>query len=156
MKRKVMTIVAIISSLILFQSCEDDDFEGGGNEEKISSYNEMESHKTGENCMECHKSGGNGEGWFNIAGTVYDALQTSPFPNTTVKLYSGPNATGNLVAVIEVDGLGNFYTTNNIDFGNGLFVSVIGNQTTENMVSSISSGKCNSCHGVNTDRIWTK
>jgi hypothetical protein len=54
-----------------------------------------------------------------------------------------------------VDAFGNFYTTENIDFGNGLYASVEGNSSTKNMVSSITTGQCNSCHGISTDKIWT-
>lgn len=144
----------MISTLLLFESCEKEEDEG--NEEMISSYNETESHNMGQDCMICHKQGGDGEGWFVVAGTVYDSLKTSTYPNSTVKLFSGPNGTGNLVATIEVDGLGNFYSTNNIDFSSGLFTSVSGNTATEHMNSSITTGNCNSCHGESVDRIWAK
>ena len=106
--------------------------------------------------MNCHVQGGDGEGWFVLAGTVYDSLKTSTLPNSTVKLYSGPNGTGNLVATIEVDGLGNFYTTNSINFGSGLYTSATGNTTTKHMNTAITTGNCNSCHGGSVDRIWTK
>lgn len=154
MKIKITAwLTVIMSVLILLQSCESDEIEG--NEEMISSYNETESHKMGQNCMSCHKSGGEGEGWFNLAGTVYDSQKSSTYPNATVRLYSQPNGAGSLITTIEVDGLGNFYTTANIDFENGLYVSVSGDKATEHMLSPILSGQCNSCHGTSTDRIWT-
>lgn len=151
MNTKILFIViaTIISGLIL-QSCHKN-----ANETKISIYNENESHKTGKNCMNCHYSGGSGEGWFTIAGTVYDSLKTSPYPNTTIKLYSGPNETGNLIGTIEADGLGNFYTTKLIDFGDGIYTSASGNSTTKHMLAPITTGQCNGCHGETTDRIWT-
>ena len=34
--------------------------------------------------MSCHKSGGAGEGWFTIAGTVYDGTKNATYPNATV------------------------------------------------------------------------
>ncbi len=149
-KKILLLAVLIISTVTVFQSCSK-----GKNETKISNYNDTESHKAGRNCMNCHYDGGSGEGWFTIAGTVYDSLKNSPYPNATIRLYSGPNGTGSLMGTIEVDGLGNFYTTNQINFENGLYVSVSGNTTTKNMITPINSGQCNSCHGESTDRIWT-
>jgi hypothetical protein len=104
--------------------------------------------------MNCHKQGGEGEGWFNVAGTVYDSLKTATLPNATVNLYTGPNGTGTLKYTILVDGKGNFYTTNYIDFTGGLYPSVQGTNSTHYMSSTISMGQCNSCHGVSTDKLW--
>lgn len=152
MNKKILAItIMVLSTMVLSQSCEKEE-----NETKISSCNDTESHKIGQDCMNCHYSGGSGEGWFTIAGTVYDSLKTSPYPNATIKLFSAPNETGNLIGTIEVDGLGNFYTTNQIEFGNGLYTSVSGNTTTRHMVTPITSGQCNSCHGQSADRIWIK
>ena len=106
--------------------------------------------------MTCHKSGGGGEGWFTVAGTVYDDTKTAIYPNATVRFYSGPDGTGNLEATVEVDQLGNFYTTESIDFGSGLYVLVQGNELTNYMNSSVNDGKCNSCHQTNNDRIWVR
>lgn len=106
--------------------------------------------------MSCHTSGGSGEGWFNIAGTVYDSLKTSTLPNATVRLYTGLNGTGSLKITVEVDALGNFYTTENIEFGGGLYTSVEGNSDIKYMHPVITTGQCNSCHGVSTDPIWTE
>ena len=154
-KNILQWIIVIISILIFLPSCDDDD-ETDGNEDMVSYYNETESHKMGQNCMNCHKPGGEGEGWFNLAGTVYDSEKITTYPNATVKLYSEPNGAGILIETIQVDGLGNFYTTDNIDFENGLYVSVSGDNATEHMVSPIFSGQCNSCHGTSTSRIWTR
>jgi hypothetical protein len=106
--------------------------------------------------MTCHKSGGEGEGLFEVAGTVYESNRTTTFPNATVRFYSGPNGTGDLKYTIQVDALGNFYTTEGISFGSGLYVSVEGNQGTNYMPSSLSIGACNSCHGGQTGKIWTE
>ncbi len=145
----LFTFVVILAIFITLQSCEKD------NETKISSYNSSESHKNGENCMSCHTSGSSGEGWFIVAGTIYNENLSSTYPNATVKLFSDTLVV-DLVATIEVDNLGNFYTTQNIDFENGLYVSVVGANTNNKMLGKITSGQCNSCHGVTTDRIWTK
>lgn len=143
---KLLMMASIM--LIAGQSCEKEE-----NETKISSFNSTESHHMGENCMNCHKTGGEGEGIFTIAGTVYNAAQTSTYPNASVKIYTGSNASGSFVASIEVDKNGNFYTTKSIDFGSGLYTFVEGTGDPKYMQTVISSGACNSCHG-NGDRIW--
>lgn len=137
--------------IVIFQSCEK-----VNNETKISANNRSESHNMGQNCMNCHKSGGKGEGWFQLAGTVYDTNFINTQPNTTVKLYTAPNGQGTLKHSIQVDALGNFYTTETIDFSAGLYPTVIGKTITKHMSSKVLSGQCNSCHGVTTDKIWTK
>lgn len=127
--------------------------ENGGGETKMSSYSSSESHNMGKNCMGCHVSGGQGEGWFTVGGTVYKNNSNSTYPGATLKLYSGPNGSGNLVATIPVDKLGNFYTTQSINFGSGLYPVVIGNNGQREMDSPISSGQCNKCHGNSTGKI---
>lgn len=142
--------ILIISTLGLWiTSCEKKE-----NETKISKYNETESHNQGQNCMACHVSGGKGEGYFNVAGTVYDSTLTAYNPNTTVYLYSQQNGQGDLRYTIQVDGLGNFYTTEVIDFGNGLYPVIKSNSGERYMSSPISTGACNSCHGYSTSKLW--
>ena len=123
-------------------------------ETKISSNNSSESHNMGQNCMNCHVSGGKGEGWFQIAGTVYDTTFTKTSPNTTIKLYTAPNGGGTLKHTIQVDALGNFYSTENLDFGAGLYPTVLGKTLSKHMTSKVLTGQCNSCHGVTIDKIW--
>jgi hypothetical protein len=106
--------------------------------------------------MNCHKQNGSGEGVFNIAGTVYDSLKTFPYPNSTVKLYTGPNGTGILKYTIQVDAIGNFFSTESIEFGSGLFPAVEGLHGIEYMFSVVTMGQCNSCHGVTAVKIWTR
>jgi len=143
MKFRIFTSIAIVSLLlIVLQACEDE----GENETKISSSLSSESHKSGENCMNCHVEGGSGEGWFTVAGTLAQNDSNTSFANTVVKLSSGPNATEALEYTIMVDELGNFYTTENINFTFGLYTSVEGELSTNTMVSVISNGECNSCH----------
>lgn len=137
--------------LLMTQSCEKN------NETKISKNNGDESHNMGQDCMHCHNSNGKGEGVFMAAGTVYDSLMTSTRKNGTVRLYSGPNQTGNLRATIEVDGKGNFYTTENIDFTGGVFPTITGSSGDIHYMSSTTSiGECNSCHGVTTNKIYVR
>ncbi len=144
----LMTVLTIV---VLISACE----KNGENERKISHYNNTESHETGMNCMNCHRSGGEGEGWFNVGGTVYNEQMNAVFPNATIRLYTGENGTGQLKGTIEVDGKGNFYTTESIDFSGGLFPSVEGQNSTKYMTTAIGAGACNSCHGVSTDKLWT-
>lgn len=138
--------------MVVMLSCEKEN----ENETKISTYNSSDSHHIGQNCMNCHTSGGEGEGVFVVAGTVYDNLKTNTYPNATVRLYSGPDGTGDLIAIIQVDKLGNFYSTETINFGSGLFVSVQGETQTRYMPTSLTTGQCNSCHGNSIGRIWTE
>ncbi len=128
----------------------------GGGETMESSYNDDESHKNGQNCMNCHKSGGPGEGWFNVAGSVYDTSKENPYPNATIRLYTEPNGGGDLVKTIEVDDEGNFYSTADINFGNGLYTLVEGSSSTKHMLSAVTIGTCNSCHGNTVDNIWVE
>ena len=156
MHMNIRIIKPVIFLLILFgifSACED---EGDEDDRKISYYNGTESHRDGEDCMNCHFYGGSGEYWFKIAGSVYDSTLTNTFPNATVKMYSEPAGMGELVYVVEVDALGNFYSTEEIDFGNGLYPTVQGNELSKNMLSAITNGRCNSCHGNSMDVIWVK
>jgi cytochrome c553 len=152
-KRLILVLLGICIAFIAIQSCEEEEH---GNETVISYYNSDESHKAGSNCMNCHLSGGPGEGWFTVAGTVYDSTRTDLYPGTTVKLYTGPNGTGDLRATLEVDLKGNFYTTEPIEFGDGLFTLVEGDLTTQPMNSKVTTGACNSCHGNSTEKIWAR
>lgn len=151
---KIKSFIVVFLVLFLFviaQLCKKDK-----NVTNISANGDNKSHNTGQNCMSCHVSGGSGHGWFNVAGTVYDTTKTNTYPNATVKLYTGSHGTGTLQYTIQVDALGNFFTTESIDFGSGLYPEVQGNSTTKYMSSLITIGACNSCHGNSTGKIWTK
>jgi hypothetical protein len=148
------SLIVFLSLLATSQSCRKESENTG--ETNNSSHNSSKSHNMGQNCMNCHKQGGSGEGWFNIAGSVYDSLKISTYPNATVNLYTGPNGTGSLKYTINADALGNFYTTGSIDFSGGLYPSVQGAGSTKYMSSVITTGQCNSCHGVTNDKIWVK
>ena len=112
-------------------------------ESMVSSYVEDESHNQGKNCMDCHYSAGSDvEGVFTLAGTVYGNTSKS-----TIELYN--SKTGVLVRTIEVDRLGNAYTTQPIDFSEGLIVGVRNQRgKIEYMDDKIFSGQCNLCHGT--------
>jgi len=153
MKSKfISTLFVALFIALVFPSCELE----SENETMISSFNEDESHAKGLNCMDCHYSGGDGEGWFNLAGTVFKENLTETYPNTNIYLYTEANGAGTQVYALEVDALGNFYTTETIDYGSGLYVGVQGNLDTKFMFSPVFNGACNSCHGTTTDKIWTE
>jgi len=146
-----LNLLAVLSFTLLVVSCKRNE-----KATNISSYNDTESHNMGQNCMECHKTGGKGKGIFQAAGTVYDSTLAVTLPNTTVYLYTEQGGNGNLKHTIQVDGLGNFYTTESIDYGNGLYPTIKGPTSSKHMSSPITSGQCNSCHGVSTAKLWTK
>jgi hypothetical protein len=153
MKLRNIILAIVISVSFSIISCE-----GVINEKNISAHNNDESHNMGRNCMDCHKKGGQGKGWFIVAGTVYDYNSDSEArsPNGTVYLYSDKERKS-LVATIEVDNLGNFYNTDNISFGSGLYPTVVSiSNDTRNMTSSITQGACNGCHNVTTYKIFVK
>ena len=136
------TVAFTLFSIVLF-SCERES--EGSNETNISRHDDDESHYNGHDCMNCHYRVGEGEGWFTLAGTAVDN-----FRNSTVILSTGPKATGTIVKNIEVDLLGNFYTTEPIDYGDGLYVAVESqNGEMEEMDGKIYSGSCNTCHDGN-------
>jgi len=122
----------------------------------ISFYNGKLSHNTGKDCQKCHQKGGNGKAWFSVSGTVYDSLMQHVFPNATIRIYDGLDSSSPLVARIAVDSLGNFYSTQKIDFKNGMHVEVAGKKSITKMGSLIRSASCNRCHGITANRIWVK
>ena len=121
----------------------------------ISKYNSTKSQGMSGNCMTCHKDKGEAkrDGWFTVAGTVYDETSSNVNPNTTIKLYT---EAGDLKHTIEVDAQGNFYSTEAIDFSVGLYPSATGVTSEIHMSFPITTGQCNSCHGNSTGKIWTK
>jgi hypothetical protein len=149
-KNNSIQVLLMLTCFALLTNCKKE------NEAKISSYGDNKSHNSGQNCMNCHKQGGSGEGLFQIAGTIYDSTLSTIYPNATVKLYTEANGAGTLKYTIEGDALGNFYTTENIDFGNVLYGGVQGNVATHFMSSTINTGQCYSCHGISTSKIWTE
>jgi hypothetical protein len=122
-------------------------------EENISSAGSNKSHNKGMNCMQCHVSTGEGEGCFNVAGTVYQSNLQNTVSSGKVELYTGPNGSGTLKYTIAIDGKGNFYTTDNVDY-TGLYPKVTGpSGASISMGSPLSTGACNSCHGLSTGKI---
>ena len=154
-KRGISIGMIFISLALTVLSCSHYDM--GKAETKISENGDDESHNNGQNCMNCHSVGQEGEGWFNLAGSVYKSDKASRNANGKVFLYTEPNGQGNLKYTIDVDGEGNFYTTQTINFEGGLYpVHQNSNGVKKFMESPIISGQCNSCHNVSTDKIWNE
>lgn len=112
--------------------------------------------RRGQNCMNCHYEGNNPI-VYQVAGTAYDVNDnTLPYPNGAINLRSGPGIQDPLLATVEIDANGNFYTTDLIDFSNGVYPSVIGTSGEEplHMSNFTISGECNSCHGTATLPIY--
>ena len=145
----VVIILLIVNALVT--GCKKDEESGSVS----SSHGGDDSHNAGKACMNCHSSGGSGEGTFVVAGTVYNQAGTSTNPNGTVYLYSGANGTGSLLGTVEVDSKGNFYTTSSVLPSGGAYIQVKGaSGDIQNMPSICTSGNCNACHGVSTGKIW--
>jgi len=152
-KKRILGLVSIFFLIaVASQSCSKETSEESNPD---SSGNGQKSHNMGQNCMNCHKNGGQGEGTFLLAGTIYKGQSSTVQPNGTVKLYTGPNGTGTLKTSLSVDGNGNFYTTGNVDFSGGLYPIVIGTSgNVQQMGFSVTNGQCNSCHGSSTAKIY--
>ena len=151
---KISGIISLMfTCLVILSGCKKEDSDN--NTSMTSVHYETESHNNGEACMSCHNSGGSGEGSFGVAGSVYTEDLSSANANGTVYLYAGQNGTGTLVATIEVDGKGNFYTTASVIPAAGVYAQVKGSSgNVKNMSQLFTSGNCNSCHGVGTAKIW--
>ncbi len=122
-------------------------------EDNISSTGSNKSHNKGMNCMQCHVSTGDGEGCFNVAGTIYQSDLQNTVASGKVELYTGPNGSGTLKYTIDIDGKGNFYTTAKVDY-TGLYPKVTGpSGASIHMSTPLSSGACNACHGASTGKI---
>jgi hypothetical protein len=154
--QKIYLLFSLILSAMLIWSASSCHKEGSS-VTAVSIHNGSKSHNNGSNCMTCHKSKGQGAGagWYVAAGSVFMLDKVSYNPNATVYLYTGQNATGNLVAKIEADALGNFYTTEPLSFGNGVYPVVESATGTFQYMNQVTrTGACNGCHGVSQDRIW--
>jgi len=155
-QNNILIFLIVLLPLLLSVGCGSEDDDDDGNGSKISSHNTNDSHRSGQACLSCHNVGGSNEYQFRLAGTVYNLTETTVYPNTTIHLYTSANSAGTLVATVEVDALGNFYTTQSIDWGNnGLYPVVESSQGTRSMSTPTSDGNCNGCHnGNNLSRIY--
>jgi len=126
----------------------------------ISSHGSMAGRSMKDNCMDCHKTGAT-EGGFVVAGTVFRHDSVSRNPNCTIMLHTRSSDSlkselpDSVIATVEVDGVGNFYTTHPIDLSNGFYPSVTSASgvETQHMKTLTTNGSCNSCHGVTQAHI---
>ncbi|NNE46561.1 MAG: hypothetical protein HKN37_07865 [Rhodothermales bacterium] len=139
-------------ALFMMGGC-DSDGHSEDDEIMVSRFGESESHNAGRNCMNCHQSGGGGEGVFVVAGTVYKDDGVTINPGTVVRIYTEPNEQGVVLVSLEVDDRGNFYTTEQLNLQDGRYVTVSAGVTTRMMISEVTGGACNSCHGNNVEVI---
>jgi hypothetical protein len=108
------------------------------------------SHNSGRNCLGCHSD-------FKIAGSVYNKSFTGPYTGARIKITTQSNGSGSILATLNSDKSGNFYTGNSISFGSGVYVSAEGTTgTVKYMNTALTDGACNSCHGYSTSKMWTE
>jgi len=140
MKNAYYILIIVLGTTLL--SC--DKFFIPENDTTISTFDEDESHYVGKNCMDCHHSAGEGEGWFTTAGSI-----TGNTKSSLVELFLTGQSTPK--HTIEVDKLGNFYTTEPIDFSEGFTVAIKDDNNNYKFMSTpITNGQCNLCHGSTT------
>jgi hypothetical protein len=104
------------------------------------------SHNAGRNCLQCHNN-------FRLAGTVWNASGSAGVARATVRVTSAPEGGGSVLATLTSDASGNFYTSQSVALGSA-YVDVAGaSGTRHSMKAALTSGACNSCHGVSTGKI---
>jgi len=147
-------LIIFFTAILISGSCK----KSPDNNNVSSHKGETKSHNVGTDCMTCHVSGGEaGEYQWIVCGSVYLTDKVTPNPNGVINLWTGPLGTGNLVASIEVDGYGNFFTNSAIMPASGCYPQVKGaSGNIQNMLTLNVSGDCNSCHNSNTNRIWVE
>jgi hypothetical protein len=140
-------LIAFLLVAIAFIMLRCDKFIKPENDPSHSVHLETESHHVGSNCMTCHYSEGSGEGWFTIAGTVFDNFETG-------MLYAYDDYNSAPIDSLEIDGKGNVYTTDPFDFGDGKFFAIKRPGVAEKrMPTKITTGQCNLCHTSTTNRL---
>jgi hypothetical protein len=117
--------------------------------ENISKSGERKSHNVGRNCMECHQAKGPGKGRFRVAGSLFVESTRAPSEGGVLELRAGPKPDAALVLRVEVDALGNFFSTEALPFPDqALFPSV--KNADGSLVNAMPfptiSGACNQCH----------
>lgn len=99
-----------------------------------------EGHRAGEDCLSCHASMSGSRQW-TVAGTLYsDASGSSPVGGATIVVEDAGGAEHRLVTHPN----GNFYTNEAVDLPLSVSASLCPDSA--EMLSSATSGSCNSCH----------
>ena len=141
MKIRFQILIALFG-LVLF-ACEKP-----SNKINISRNGENNSHFSGRNCMSCHYTEGEGEGWFYVGGTIHGNYNGGKIVLFPEGFENAPSDS------IEIDDLGNVFTTEFIDFSKGMNVAVINsNGDSLKMPAEIPVGQCNMCHGKTVEPI---
>jgi hypothetical protein len=70
-----------------------------------------------------------------------------------VEFYTAANGGGTLKYTIQIDGKGNFYSTEAMTL-TGLYPAIKNANGTMYMGSSLSTGACNTCHGNSTGALY--
>jgi hypothetical protein len=81
-----------------------------------------------------------------VAGTVYKADGQTVASGATVRLTSAAGGGGTVLLTLTSDAAGNFFTTERVSFGAGLYTDARGEGPLRTMQAAITSGRCNSCH----------
>lgn len=97
------------------------------------------SHNAGQDCLRCHRD-------FGVAGTVYRA-DGSAYSGATVRLTTAEGGGGGVVLTLTSDASGNFYASQSVGFGSGLYTDAAGTGGgRRSMAAAVTTGACNSCH----------
>jgi hypothetical protein len=153
MKKLFFSLGFILLSCMVFFGCK----KNNEDTSTQSKHNETRSHKNGTDCLVCHTSGGAASEYkWIMAGSVYQTGEISANPNGMIYLWSGVSGTGDLKATLQVDGLGNFFTTASVIPSSPVYPQVINatGSAFKNMPLPITTGNCNGCHGISTGKIW--
>lgn len=137
MYKRIITALCFFCTLTFWMiSCSKSE-----NDSNISKHNDDKSHNQGQNCMNCHYQEGPGEGWFSVAGSISGAYQ-----DHSIRVFDALSQ--DLLATVEVDRLGNFYTTESVNFSNGTTIDIIDGQgqVVKAMSTIVNNGQCNLCH----------
>lgn len=150
MHHRLSRLAVTLSAALALGACGGPAPGGGGDggvsgEYGLSHTGSTRSHNVGQDCLNCHKEGGIGDGVFSVAGTVYNGA--TPATSGSVYLYADLAKTV-LVATLEVDAYGNFYTIEPISqlSGPGGVAGVYAKVNGTSMPGVVSNGSCNECH----------
>lgn len=157
MKTATISLFTFISLAfgLFINSCNKNDKGKNCKEYHVSSSSKS-SHHLGKNCMECHTYGGEGEGCFNVAGSLFEIETETPTKIGYIEFFTEKGAKGEMKYKVYVDNSGNFYSTDIGDVTH-LYAKFTGeSDETHIMKAPLTSGACNSCHGVTTSKIGLK
>jgi hypothetical protein len=97
-------------------------------------------HNPGTACLSCHRAGGGAPTW-TLAGTLYDrSAGGTAIAGATITVTDANGATFDLVSARN----GNFWTSQPVAMPATIVASMC--PDTVPMISTLSSGDCNSCH----------